>query len=379
MSEKRVLVLSFSHLDRDPRVHRQLSWLSGKYRVTAAGFSPPTVKGVDFIRLPNLARSRAGRVLSAVKLKARMYESFYWTHPLVMAALEDLEGLPADLVIGNDAWMLPIAARLAKTGGAAFFYDAHEFSPREYDDKFSFRFFWAGFWDYICRAYLPRAQAMTTVCRGLAKEYEKNYGVKCGIITNAPFFADLSPSKPVDGRVRMVHHGSADKERRLHNMISLIGLLDERFSLDFFLVGMESDYGAELRKMARNNPRISFLPPVPLEKIVSTINPYDVGLYLLYPAGFNAKMALPNKVFEFIQARLALAVWPAPEMGGLVEEHRNGVVSGDFSVESMATALNGLSAEDIATFKSRSHEAAPLVAGERNQELFLSTIRKLLG
>jgi len=275
--------------------------------------------------------------------------------------------------------MLPLGSRLAETRGTPFFYDAHEYSPREYDDKFSFRFFWAGFWDCVCRAYLPRAHAMTTVCRGLAKEYEKNYGVKCGIITNAPFFADLSPSKPVDGRVRMVHHGSADKERRLHNMISLMDLLDERFSLVFYLVGMESDYGRKLLKMARNNPRILFLPPVPLEKIVSTINPYDVGLYLLYPAGFNAKMALPNKVFEFIQARLALAVWPAPEMDGLVREYENGVVSDSFSIRSMARCLNALSEKDIATFKSRSHGAAPLVAGERNAEVFLSIVKQLLG
>lgn len=379
MSEKRVLVLSFSRLDRDPRVTRQLSWLSGRYRVTAAGFSPPTVAGVDFVRLPGVARSRAGRALSAAMLKARMYESFYWSHPLVKSALEALSGTPADLVIGNDAWMLPLGFRLAETRGVPFFYDAHEYSPREYDDKFSFRFFWAGLWDYICRAYLPRAAAMTTVCRGLAEEYSKNYGVKCDVITNAPFFADLSPSALVDGRVRMVHHGSADPERRIHNMIRLMDHLDGRFSLDFYLVGMESPYGVKLRKMARNNPRISFLPPVPLEKIVSTINPFDVGLYLLYPAGFNAKMALPNKVFEFIQARLALAVWPAPEMAGLVREHRCGVVSGDFSVKSMAAASNALSAEDFATFKKRSHEAAPKVAGERNAEAFLLIVRQLLG
>jgi hypothetical protein len=30
-------------------------------------------------------------------------------------------------------------------------------------------------------------------------------------------------------------------------------------------------------------------------------------------------MALPNKFFEFIQARLAVAIWPSPEMSKITK------------------------------------------------------------
>ena len=37
--------------------------------------------------------------------------------------------------------------------------------------------------------------------------------------------------------------------------------------------------------------------------IVRTINQFDLGVYLLPPVNFNSAHALPNKFFEFIQAR----------------------------------------------------------------------------
>ena len=56
-------------------------------------------------------------------------------------------------------------------------------------------------------------------------------------------------------------------------------------------------------------------------------NDYDVGLYLLPPTNFNQRYALPNKFFEFIQGRLAIAIGPSPEMAKLVERsNADGVI-----------------------------------------------------
>jgi hypothetical protein len=91
----------------------------------------------------------------------------------------------------------------------------------------------------------------------------------------------------------------------------------------------------------------------------------------------NTRLSLPNKLFEFVQARLALAVWPCPEMARMVREHDLGVVSEDFTVASMATELSRLTREDIAGFKANAHRAAKHLCAEANREPFLDLVHKL--
>ena len=51
-----------------------------------------------------------------------------------------------------------------------------------------------------------------------------------------------------------------------------------------------------------------------LQSVARTLNAHDVGVYVLPPVSFNHLWALPNKVFDFVQGRLALVVGPSPEM-----------------------------------------------------------------
>jgi hypothetical protein len=219
---------------------------------------------------------------------------------------------------------------------------------------------------------------MTTVCQGIADEYEKNYGCKCTVITNAGFYEDLSAKPLLDGRVRMIHHGGVNPSRKIENMLELMNQLDERFRLDLMLVDNGSSYYRKLRALARDNDRVRFRDPVPMKDISRTINEYDIGLYLLPAGGFNNRMALPNKLFEFIQARLAIAIWPSPEMARIVREHGCGVVCEDYTVGSMAKCLNRLSSEDIMLFKERANEASAVLCAESNMETFNQLVDALL-
>ena len=379
--KKRILVVCFSHLDTDPRVHRQLIFLKDLYEVTAAGFGRPGVDGVEFIPLKeNVKRkSMKGKIQSAINLKIGRFDQFYWSSSRIQNARDLLRDKEFDLIIANDINSLPLAFYLGRNGRTKLLVDAHEYSPREAEAHFLFRFFYQSYWDGICRSYLPRADAMTTVCEGIASEYKNNYGVDPKVITNAPFFSDLAPSQIDSGSIRMIHHGGVAPARKSENMISLMEILDRRFSLDFMIVGGNSKYLRKLYGKGKKNPRINFVKPVPMNEVTKTINKYDIGLYFLDPSSFNDRMALPNKLFEFIQGRLAVAIWPSPEMARIVRKHQCGVVSEDFTCESMAKILNQLSTNEIMKFKWQAHKAASELCAERNQELFISIIKKLIG
>jgi hypothetical protein len=85
---------------------------------------------------------------------------------------------------------------------------------------------------------------------------------------------------------------------------------------------------------------IKFNGPIPFNDLVNKLSEYDWGFYLFQPTGFNTKYALPNKFFEFIQARLGVIIGPSPEMMAIVNKYENGFVSKDFSVQSIILPKN---------------------------------------
>ena len=371
-----MLVICFSHLSNDPRVQRQLRALSGAFRVTAAGFSDPHIAGVDFIPVNGRLKSLRDKAQLALLLKAGLHEQAYWSAVSVRSALARLAAAKFDLILANDLNTLPLACRLA--GTAPVVLDAHEFAPAEFEDLWRWRFFFRRHCEYLCARYIPQVAGMITVSDGIARAYRERYGVEVSVVLNAPEYATLEPSTVAADEIRLVHHGAAIPSRRIELMIELAGLLDPRFHLDLVLVPTVPAYHQRLRALAAANPRIRILPPLPMQDLVSHANAYDMGLILYPPNSFNMKHALPNKFFEFIHARIAVALGPSVEMAPLVNRLGCGVVASDFTPASLAGALNALSREQVIAMKHAAANAARELCYENSAGVLLRTVRGAL-
>lgn len=367
-----VLILSFSDLRSDPRVARQIRWLQTEHRLTTCGFGASPDGVAAHIELRSVPRGPLVRIAALIPLKLGWHDWYYWSHPRVRLAREALRAVRPELVLANDLATLPLAVEVA--AGAPVVFDAHEFAPLEYEDRRIWRFFLAGFNDRLCRRYLPRVQRAVTVCQGIAERYQRDYGVPMDVVTNAAPRADQAVRPTSPRKIRLIHHGAAISSRRIELMIELMNRLDERFAMDFILVPGDAAYIARLRRMAETNARIRFLERVPMDRLIEVSAEYDIGLFLLPPTNFNYAMALPNKFFEFIQARLAVAIGPSPEMARIVREFGCGVVADDFEPGSLAGLLNGLTAADIDRLKAGSDRAARVHNAESNAE----TLRRIV-
>lgn len=356
-----VLVISFSDLARDPRVDRQIAALRSRHDVVAAGLGPPAYDDVAYLDLATPSRSIPGRAAGLLRRLRRDYEAVYWKHPANQTVLARLRSVRADVAIANDARTLPLAVEL----GLPVVFDAHEYAPDELGDELWWRLATRPLVRWQCREYIPRAAAMMTVSEGIARAYERSYGVRPTVVRNAARFADLRPTE-VHEPMRILHHGLAQRGRGLEEMLRLADLLDDRFLVDFVLVEATPGFRGSLVAKAAHNPRVRFPPPVPMSELVAMTNRYDVGLFLLPPNNLNRLHALPNKFFEFLQGRLALAVGPSPEMAPLVRQYGCGVVALDFTPEALAAELNRLDATQIAAFKEASHVAAAELSAERD-------------
>ena len=340
-----------------------------RHKVIAAGFAPPAHEGVEFVDIatPKLGLIDGG--LGVARLLTHRFEAGYWRHPKNREILRRLQGVDAEVVLANDISALPIASSL----GPPVVLDAHEFAPKEYSNRLWWRTLIAPYVEWQCRRYLPRVAAMTTVGQAISDAYDRSYGVRAAVVTNAPAHVDLGPSA-VGDPIRILHHAAAQPGRGLEEMVRLADLLDDRFTVDFVLAGGPSRFRDALVAQARDNPRVSFPAPVRMRELVQMANAYDIGLYLLPPTNFNQQYALPNKFFEFIQARLAVAIGPSPEMAGLVRRYGCGVAAADFTPEALAAELNSLDAERIAGFKRASDVAAAELCAERNADVILTAI-----
>jgi hypothetical protein len=134
--------------------------------------------------------------------------------------------------------------------------------------------------------------------------------------------------------------------------------LPRHFSLDLILMPGDRRYIKRLERLCSSRPRVRILPPLPFAELVTATNAYDVGVFLVPPVSFNLRFTLPNKFFEFIQARLMIAIGPSPEMARYVREYDLGVVADDFRPATLAAALSRLSASDIQRHKENAHRAA---------------------
>lgn len=226
---------------------------------------------------------------------------------------------------------------------------------------------------------------MSTVGFGLANEYEKNFQVKPIVITNAPSYQSITHRTAENGTIKLVHHGIFNISRQPELMLELMNLLDSRFTLDLIFMLPESasqqtkNYFEEYKIKATENTAIRILPGLKTNEIVDTLNKnYDLGLILIPPINFNYENGMPNKLFDFIQARIGLVLGPLKEMSLICNRFDLGVVSDDFTAETMARKLSVLTEEDVNRFKANTNVAVQELSADKNEQLFLDKISSIL-
>jgi hypothetical protein len=370
---KRVLVVSLSDLASDPRVDRQIAALRSQYAVVAAGLRPPRWPDVEFIEIAALRRAKRHLPLALAQVLARRYGAAFWSHPTNASLYESMRDVRADVVLANELDTLPAALRL----GRPVVFDAHEYSEDEIGEKFWWRALLAPYVRWRARTFIPQAASMTTVAPAIADAYKRDTGVRAEVVLNAPAWHDLEPT-PVHDPVRVLHHGFAYRGRKIEEMVAAAGSFDARFVTDFVLVEHSRGYRDELIRLAGSNPRIRFPEPWPMHEIVRRANDYDIGLFSLPPVNLNSRWALPNKLFEFIQGRLAVVVGPSQEMSRIVRKYECGIVAENFSADAVTATMNALDSAAIAGFKRASHVAAAELCAEKNVPVLLRAVEDAL-
>lgn len=378
--KKRMLIISFSPLERDPRVYRQINTFKKEYQVTTLGYSSSNIEGVEHYtsnvkRVSFFSRVRY-KLTKNYLLKREKYEKYYWINPVVKDSYKKLKDKEFDIIIANDLNTLPIALRIKKK--AKIIFDAHEYFPRLNENDEEWIKLIQPYVKYMCSNYMKQADQVITVSEGISREYMKEFGLeKPIVVTNASEEVELNPSK-TKKVIRLIHHGLANRARKIEEMIEAMDYVDERFKLTLMLVPSSLSYYNELIEMAKKRDNVEIIQPVKMHEIISFTNQYDIGISIFPPSTFNLKHALPNKFFEFIQARLMILIGPSEEMANYVKKYKLGKITKDFSATSIAEVLNSLEEEEIKIFKNNSSTAAKKLNAKNNQKKLIQIVTETL-
>ena len=380
-SKKNILIISFSQLNKDPRIIRQVAALEKDYNLYTIGITPVSNEIsnlIDFYGQNNIFYKLL-RLFFSLTNQFNSYANIVLKQYKLNSIVEKIH---FDIILCNDIDTLPLGFKISKKN-VPIWVDLHEYSPKEFEHNLLWRLYYQPYKTFLCNKFLPNVNYTSVVCEGIAREYENNFKITTNkIITNASFYnTELVPTI-LEDKIKIIHHGAAMPNRKIELMIDMMNYLDNNYSLYLMLVvsgSKQQEYINKLKLKANSiNKNIYFIDTVPTNLISSTINKFDIGLYILEPSGFNEHFALPNKFFEFIQARLCLAVSPNPEMASIVNKFKLGIVSEDFKANSMAYAISKLSQDEIVSYKTNSNNNAWEFSADKNLLIMQNVAKKII-
>lgn len=373
-----LLIASFSRLGQDARIRRQIALFRDRYRVITVGYGP-LVEGVDLhleVSPPPSSGPRRRRRFwaEALLLRMRAYRLLYWSDPRVRAARRALRGVTVNRVLANDIDTIALALRMAP--GASVHSDLHEFFPGLHDDNSRWVRYRRPYYLWLLRRYVSRAASVSTVGEGVADAY-RSLGIEASVVTNSPAYREGEPG-PVLMPIRLVHAGGAMAGRRIETMMRAAAASRTELTFTLYLTPNDPAYLTRLRELAAQlGPRIIVADPVEQAELLDVLATYDVGVHLMPPTVTNQALALPNKLFDFVQARLGIVVGPTEGMARLVEEHGLGAVTEGFDEQDLTAVLDDLTVEDVARWKAHSNSASRALSAESQLPVWAAAVDRL--
>lgn len=337
MNEKRRVIASVTNdLTTDQRMHKVCDSL------VEAGFSVMLVGRMQRDSAP-LARPYATHRMRLLFRRSALFYAEYNVRLLLFLIFHR-----GDILVANDSDTLLATTVAAKLLGRKLVFDAHELFPESVEivDKPVVKRVWR--WvEQIC---VPQIDAGYSVCRSIADEYHRRYGVAMGVVRNVPrsdrrlvaqsdhpMWALLSRRKAEGWRIVM-YQGMLNVGRGVEEVIEALPLLDRCL---FCIVGYGDCADAIARRVARGDvcDRVLLVGKVDPEELPSFTRLADLGVNLLHPTGKNHLYALPNRLFDFIHADVPLLTTDLPEVSRVVELYGVGRVVDDCSPQGLASAI----------------------------------------
>lgn len=376
----RILLISPSVIKQDPRVLSHLEVLRKYGDVTTLGYGA-TPDGVsNHILITDTASYLPKSLGGLLRILLRRYVSAAVTTQFARNALAQTDSDHFDLIVANDVHTLAIAQAIANRTKAKVWADMHEYAPLEGEHDWRWMLIFRRYVKSICLKFLAVADCVTTVGNGIKERFEGDVGREVKLLRNTASYSPriIHRGQTKNQELSLIHVGVAIRARCLENMIYAVRDVND-VTLDLLILPTDPDYFEEICAIAKRTENVRIVSPIDTDEIVSYISRYDCGVVTIPPTSFNYANGLPNKIFQYIQARLAVITGPIPEVARIVQEFGVGWVTNDFSVEEIRTAILQAKEDGVSSFAGNLDAAASILSKENESKIRCEIVEVLLG
>jgi len=389
-TEKRICMLLNGEIKNDNRVIKMIRTLSQKSYVDLY-----YVNGVDtdnsiFNKNVNLYSSN---YKASFRRKIIQHSFFIWEFNFFYSQVMD-KNVNYDYIWCNDLPTLNPGLKISKKLGAKLIYDSHEiyletlnqFFPRNskgikkalFNQNLNLmRLIGKNF----NKRVLPQVQTFITVNESLREYFIRQYSIQSSrVIMNLP---ELKKSEQgtnsIDYRSKykwdtesiiLIYQGALNEGRGLRLLIELMQSIDNKFKLIVLGDGPLKQNLKDL--LAPSNQQVKFIDSVPIEQLLDYTRGADIGINLLEDFNLSKKLASPNKLFEYIHARIPVICSNTIENSKVLKNYKIGLLT-ENNLTSIKDSIIELSKKKKTIFEDEMIRAIKLYNWE-SQESKISSI-----
>ncbi len=286
----------------------------------------------------------------------------------------------ADIIVSNDLDTLTASFLASRLKRIPLVYDSHEYFTEV--PELIHRKFTRSIWNMVEKWMLPHISYAYTVSPSISKAYQEKYGIQMAVIRNLPYRRQISGPTVIrkNKKFRIIYQGALNTGRGLELAISAMQHVSDA-KLYIAGAGYLEEKLRALTHQLRLGDRVIFLGRIRPERLGQFTSVADLGISLEENLGLNYYYALPNKLFDYIQAEIPLLVSNMPEMAAIVSNFKIGRAIETNDGKTLALHFTRMLTDDTQRFiwKENLKIAAQILCWENEEEQLLAIYRKVIG
>ena len=279
----------------------------------------------------------------------------------------------ADLLVANDLDTLPAMYLISRLKRITLIYDSHEFftGVPEIQNRKLVR----SIWEKIEKRIFPKLNYVMTVNDSIARLYSEKYNMRPLVVRNFAFYrvpSALKTKLPFDihkMKFFIIQGTGINFNRGAEEAVMAM-----KFVHDAHLVIVGKGLAVpQIKEMILNHgieDRVFLIETLSYEELYMITAHAVAGLSLDKPVSLNYLYSLPNKLSDYIQARVPLIVSNLPEVAALVNKHGIGMVCNEVTPEEIARCMRIIldDTQKYNIFKNNLEKAATEVCWENEEQ-----------
>lgn len=294
----------------------------------------------------------------------------------------------ADILFANDLDTLPANYLASKIKIIPLVYDSHEYYTGV--PELEYRPWIQKVWKTFEKFIFPKLNRIITINDSIAALYESEYHKKITVVRNIPELY-AHPERVDSEAIRKqlgIEHGikiiilqgaGINIERGAEEAVEAMKYIDHAVLL---IIG-GGDVMPFLKEIVQQNNlerKVIFKEKMPYQQLIQYTAIADVGLTLDKDTNINYRLSLPNKLFDYIHARVPVLGSPLVEVKKIIEQYNIGTIIDNHNPKHIAEKIKFIlaDADRMLMWKKNLDSAANELSWSNEEKKLLSVFDGIL-